>query len=578
MEDLPPAFGWTKPRGSTSDRRSLRSAAALRRAWQWAWWLPLVVACERGSLAKPDLGSATNLETKETAAAPQGSPSIRGPADGPRPRAEIPVPERCLKRIQHVMATAGLPGVPEFERHRPEILARAKGAPVLLLREPKAAPASERAERYRQQLLSAQAKATTLYQTYRAIVRQPGVGRSVLLTDGYLYSAHPAMAFALSYVVQLSDLFNEDQVWLQRGDTVFELKRRKAAGGIRYVFADGPQRGERASLLFLDRVGTSPADLAEPLHRDVETVRRTLGFDTLTPRYLSERYVVAELTYGEQQVMTLFDASSVGLKLLCEVVTEDDRPKLKAFRELRASWLAAVDELRRVIALQLQERTMFDEPRTEEGQQDGKLREAWSVAYGRGKKTFMFNGDRYRVFDDHGNPIPPQVCIDFIVDTFERSSGNWWRPQGEPPGRRIGHFDVEAHGIGHRRRVAEFVRFARDNPDKFDVLDVPRESRVPLRRRGAFYRFLFEHRADFRPGDVVVIYGMREDDPEQPHYHSFFVYADDPLTGMPTQLASNAVIPQLRSWEAEMLNAPRRTIRTRIRPRPRWLSSITAGR
>jgi hypothetical protein len=65
---------------------------------------------------------------------------------------------------------------------------------------------------------------------------------------------------------------------------------------------------------------------------------------------------------------------------------------------------------------------------------------------------------------------------------------------------------------------------------------------------------------------------MRDDG--EPHYHSFFVYDADPLTGMPTQLASNAVLPQVRSWEGEMHNAPRRSIRVRIRPRSSWLAEI----
>ncbi len=76
----------------------------------------------------------------------------------------------------------------------------------------------------------------------------------------------------------------------------------------------------------------------------------------------------------------------------------------------------------------------------------------------------------------------------------------------------------------------------------------------------------------FLPGDIVVIYGLRDD--EKPHYHSFFVYRSDPLSGMPIHLASNAVKPQIRSWEGEMHNAPRRTIRARIRPRAAWLSEI----
>jgi len=67
--------------------------------------------------------------------------------------------------------------------------------------------------------------------------------------------------------------------------------------------------------------------------------------------------------------------------------------------------------------------------------------------------------------------------------------------------------------------------------------------------------------------------GPRDD--EKLHYHSFFIVAADPITGMPTQVAANAGRPRIRSWEAEMQNAPRRGILARIRPRLAWLEQVT---
>ena len=43
---------------------------------------------------------------------------------------------------------------------------------------------------------------------------------------------------------------------------------------------------------------------------------------------------------------------------------------------------------------------------------------------------------------------------------------------------------------------------------------------------------------------------------------------------MPTLVAANAGKPRIRSFEHEMLSGPRRSIKTRIRPRLEWLESI----
>src|SRR5690606_11641206 len=83
--------------------------------------------------------------------------------------------------------------------------------------------------------------------------------------------------------------------------------------------------------------------------------------------------------------------------------------------------------LREVIYEQIAEGLPFDEPKTEYGQQDGKLRQEWLWAYRRGDSRFVFNEDQYHVFDARGRPRVPQVCIDFIRDTYERASGSWYQ-------------------------------------------------------------------------------------------------------------------------------------------------------
>jgi hypothetical protein len=214
----------------------------------------------------------------------------------------------------------------------------------------------------------------------------------------------------------------------------------------------------------------------------------------------------------------------------------------------------------------------FDEPKTEIGQQDGKLRQHWAWAYRFGQSKFDFNDDKYEVFDFKGRPRVPQVCIDFVTDTFERAGGSWYRPRGEPRERIAGRLDFGTLGIDNERSVESFVDFAKQHPEAFDVVELPEEERIPYARRADFFAHLASHKDRYRPGDVVTIYGLRDDG--KMHYHSFFVYEADPVTGAPSLVAANAGRPRIRPWEAEMVTAPQRSIRARVRPRLDWLEHV----
>jgi hypothetical protein len=86
--------------------------------------------------------------------------------------------------------------------------------------------------------------------------------------------------------------------------------------------------------------------------------------------------------------------------------------------------------------------------------------------------------------------------------------------------------------------------------------------------------YLVEHVADFIPGDMLIIGGYVPWDLHRyVHYHSFFIFESDPLTGMPLLLAGNPGSPSLRTWRTEMQRTPLRTFRVRVRPRPDWLAA-----
>ena len=60
------------------------------------------------------------------------------------------------------------------------------------------------------------------------------------------------------------------------------------------------------------------------------------------------------------------------------------------------------------------------------------------------------------------------------------------------------------------------------------------------------------------------------------HYHSFFVYETDPVTGVPIAIVGNPGRPSLRVWETEARRTPRRAIWHRIRPHLHWLESVVS--
>jgi hypothetical protein len=325
--------------------------------------------------------------------------------------------------------------------------------------------------------------------------------------------------------------------------------------------------------LFLDRIGTSLSDLSEPLHRDLTPVARQLGFDRAVVEHVTQGALVTKVRYEAVWIPTLLVTNGAKVELGCEAVAPEQASEVTRVREAARRRERMLAAQRAVIREQIAEDLPFDEPRSEMGQQDGKLRQEWLWAYRYGKTQFEFNEDRYWVFDPDGRPRVPQVCIDFIRDTFERASGSWYHPRGQPRGRDPGRFMFGEHDIDNQRSVESFVTFAAKHPEWFDVWELTDEERIPLIRRTDFYRFLFDRRGDFRPGDIVTIFGKRDDD--RLHYHSFFVYDADPLTGVPTLVAANAGRPHVRAWDGEMANAPLRSIKTRIRPRIEWLESIT---
>ncbi len=406
-----------------------------------------------------------------------------------------------------------------------------------------------------------------------AIVRQirgsvPLV-RDVFLREGYLYTDDAGAAEVLPKLLTLDALFVEPKLWIERGSQRFAVVRNKKR---QYEYADGPDKGLPAELLLFDRVGLDGEDLGPPLHLDVRELSHRHGFDRMRFIHLGERHVVAALRYDEEWVDALLARNGADVSIECLAAQPERIESLSRAQDTAYRRAAVLRSLRKAIVEQVHARLPFDEPKNEVGQQDGELRARFLDAYMAGRAKYRFNRDEYDVFDRSGRPLVPQVCVDFITETIERASGMRWAPRGERPERTRGTIDFDDILKNQKRRESALRNYARERPEHFSLLTLRESEWTKYKQVWPFFRFLSRRASDFQPGDIVVIRGYAPwDHYQEQHTHTFFIYEADPVTGMPMLLAGNSGRPRIVGWDAEMLRAPLRSIRYRIRPNPEWL-------
>jgi hypothetical protein len=485
---------------------------------------------------------------------------------------------RCEAERDRVLAQPALPGTKELDANRTTILAWTKTEPVIFVQPPQhSEDVSRGVRRIRHTLAKTPYPGHILKALIDGFRIKPENGRGVLLRDGYLYADAPHLAFVLVEFIRAEHLFGEQRIWIQRGDQTYNAKRTIAGN---YVYVDGPQAGKEVRLILFDRLGVGPK--GRELHRDLRSLRYRLHFDRIDVKHVTEDRIVADLHYGALTVPSVLRTHGARVELQCEIAPPNVARDVGLYRDRGSRNLRVVQALRRAMINQIEERLPFDEPYREWGQQDGILRQKWVSLYQLGHKRFELNGDEYYVYDAQGRPMVPQVCVDFLTDTFERASGTWWRPRGQTPERVIGKLDFRTLEQPELRRVPGFLEYTRTQHDWFDLYDVPDRERVPLWKRDKFYQYLKANYHRYVPGDIVVIRGYTpfQKKWERPvmHYHSFFVYEVDPLTAMPIAIAGNAGRPSIRVWETEARRTPRRAIWHRIRPRLHWLETVVPSK
>lgn len=478
--------------------------------------------------------------------------------------------EECQTLFDQISLQSARPGAPELEKNRALVLARSKAEPVLFVAEPKySGEVSSGVAARRQAILKSQHPAEVLQASVKVFQRFPDRLRQILLRDGYLYTDDPKTARFMTMSVNLESLYHEDEVFLQRGTQTLRLIRDVER---HFVFADGDQKGDRARFLLFDRVWLPGEQLGPTLHLDVRDFAQRLGVEGMKIVRITDNHILSELKFGAETVRAVLEHVEPRIELKCLSVEPHRLASLGRARDEAYRRAQVMRVLREEIVNQVRAGLPFDEPKTESGQQDGELRRRFEAAYFARNTNYKFNGDRYDVYSAQGNPLVPQVCVDFVTESLERASGMRWANQGEAPRKLLGALDFDELLGGHRRQEMALRSFARQNPERLELYDFPQSEWVHYEKIDEFFESISAHKSKMRPGDIVVIRGRAAwDYYHVEHTHTFFIYESDPITNMPTLLAGNSGKPRIVTWDDEMLRAPRRSIRHRIRPNMDWL-------
>ena len=476
----------------------------------------------------------------------------------------------CSKLRSEISSKPALSGAPGFEARRGEILGRAKGENILFLRPPKRNEPTDLQSQILEKQLHQGSPYVSIPNVLGAVKYFPEKARALLIPEGYVYGESPEEATVLVDVLRLGRLFNEKEIFLLRGSETFALERDNKLGIFR--FKDGPDQNEEAHLLLGDRVAITKEELASPIHRNLQPIVDSDCPDQLKIEHLAEGWANVKYRFGSDWVDAVIKEHGTDYKTECTILEGESGERASVIRERNLQRHTAMNAVRNAIRVMIREKLMFDEPLKEVGQQDGSLRPLWRWSYDHGGSGFGFNGVGYAVFDAKGRAFPPQVCIDFVLDSYERGSGTWFGGSGENRGRVKGGVDFEALEPFNRRSAAEFVKFADAHPEMFVVWSLPDEDRIPYAKRKQFFESIQYHRDQFREGDAIVIHGYKADG--QVHYHSFLVDSVDPISGVPFRLAGNAGRPRLQTFEGIMRSAPARSIKHVVSPRTDWLVQV----
>ena len=497
-----------------------------------------------------------------------------------------PVGAKCTERINTLKAEAALPGAPTYEKARVH-MARVRGRAALWRK------ALERPPRLTEVLdkNDTAPKVATALRNRIKKTESREARRKLLLRDGYLWDDDVRMALALVEQVSLPNLFREKTLFLQRGVDTYELERVPKTRYLkeRYLYKDGPLAGERAEILFGDRVATERATLTPEtsLGVDLRDVMDRYPVDRLRPEHLTDKHLVMSVRYGP----------GTWVPAVFELAGPARHARLRCAHRRAGRCAHQVRSAARGVA-------PSHAPHSRRGATDGEggaaVRRRHRADDGvsapkRGRVPTSRAGASSSMRTRAAACTTTTATRDrrrcasiFLTDTWERASGTWYAPADKLPSEKEGKFrlepkpkrteggiDFDRLEIENRRSVAKFTEFTEGNKELFDVWALPKDKRFPFRDRERFFGYLAESADNFQPGDMITLHGYK--DGGRPHYHSLIVLEQDPITGVITRVAGNAVFPREQTLEGIMYISPKRSIRHRIRVKEPWLKLIARG-
>lgn len=485
----------------------------------------------------------------------------------------------CATAVTEAKARPVAVGSPGYDRERIGILGRVRGEPLLWMHEPAETPdaaLSTKAKAFRDAARREPA-GVRIVNTRKRTENDRESRRALLLREGYVFAPDPADAAALVRSLRVADLFDAPEITLQRGAETHTLVRVAAKPGKRtipatYLHKGGSEDGREADLLLGDRLGIGP--LPAPLHRELLGLQDVVGFDRATVAHQSDEGVVLSARFGGVRGDVVTRAEGPTLKPVCTAfATAEDRAKAEAWLAETAPRRAATKLITASITEAVREGLRFDRPEKEEtAEHDGELRPIWNTAYLRGQDSFGYLDATYPVFDAKGRPIPPEVCAEFVLDSYERASGTWWAPKGSAPARVAGKLDFDREGVKNRRGVIALAAYAEAKPEFFTYKAIAPKDKIPFGDRARYFADLVSLADHFSAAGIVAIQGRKKDG--LIHQHAIFVERTDPLTGFPYGLADQMKKPRRRTWEGIMAEAPLRGLFWIAKPTPALMRRI----
>ena len=481
--------------------------------------------------------------------------------------------EICARKINSVSQEIS---IQESSVNLLDLFYHAKTHPVWLIEEPKLNPTdSKLVKSNRSNFEKSNPWSFITSETNKKFYKwKPEVAREVFLRNGYLYHPDPLIANIITRFVALDILVKEKSFLIQRGHLLMQVQRINES----FFYKSGPYIGRAVTIEFLDRIIIDETNIPKPLHIDFTTAKDKYFFDKISPTHITEKHVIANVQYNDLVIQTLFNRNGVEVSIECEMQN--------AFpvRDSRKTRFKGISLLKSAMMDQVLERVPFDEPKYEVQQEDGNLRDVWMRYFYRGRLKYQYKNERMvevnNIYDHLGKPIPPQVCVDFLVDTIDRASGSWYtsvnnrgspiKTEGVFNSSNLRYKDENEKDQHYAiRNVSGFTQFTRDYPNWFEIINV--SPRVNL-GSSSFYEYL--QTLKLQEGDMVFIRGSVPWDKKEEHSHSFFIYQTDPVTGMPILLAGNAGTASLRPWKIETDRTPNRAIVRIIRIKDPFLALL----